>query len=580
VKNALIGENNGEFSLGKNKFRPENLGFGLEELEYALQKLIIEIDRYRFYYEDDYNLTSQSQKVLARYLESVKKEIKRNDAFEFMSSVFLTKNEIDGDDDLTSLPSNSSSSAQHSSTVFSKKVHDLRSRFFVLFSQLCSTIQAKSVEDTVFYRYVSLLSLNEVGGDPSSLSFGIGDFHDYFMKLSKRSKLTVVTSTTHDTKRSEDTRAQISVIADNAEEWEVIRSSAKKIIDKKVSGFNPTDLTATTLNEPYITFEPTTLDETHFALETATLDILLQTIFGTITSDVPISEISGIDDLKVISSKRLTQYIIKALKEQKLATSWAHPNVEYEKSVIALIEALLSDLDFVTLFKDFYLLHLEEIVNKVLLLKAITLMTVGVSDLYQGSESSVFTLVDPDNREPVDYVSLEKMFDNVKNLGSSNDDVMLLSGGAPSLTLSELKLYLTHKLLGVRNEYKGAFCSSESGYLPIKVNSSSNNMLAFARTEESGESGAKSNEIKVIVLAKLFKDESVTYLSNADLDLLDVDASVVSTPVEETKATIDIPQNGCFKSVFTGRIYKAGEYSLGQFFRQTAIDVLVAIDLQ
>jgi len=298
--------------------------------------------------------------------------------------------------------------------------------FVLQWQQLTGAIMAKGFEDTALYNYNRLVSLNEVGGDPDLAGASIKDFHHFNLVRVKRWPHTLNTTSTHDTKRSEDVRARINVLSEISAEWQqhlTQWSQWNEPRKRKVNG----------LPIP----------------ESNTEILLYQTMVGT----WPLSE-EDIPDFR----ERLKAYAIKAAKESKIFTSWLSPNPEYESALTAFVEDVLqsTNIEFLEDFLQFekriaYYGALNSL-GQVLL--KITLP--GLPDFYRGTELWDFSLVDPDNRRPVDYKRRMKLLYGL---------VQQETQGQQSLAKQVLKfwedgrvkLYVTYKALNVRRAQKDLF---------------------------------------------------------------------------------------------------------------------------
>ncbi len=256
------------------------------------------------------------------------------------------------------------------------------------FQQLSGAVMAKAVEDTAFYRYTPLLSLNEVGGDPGRLGIELDEFHEYCALAQRRWPHSLLATSTHDTKRSEDARARLSVLSEIPEEWLGaverwhILNRRRRVAD---------------LPDP------------------ATEWFIYQTLVG----------------VWPISAERALTYLQKAIREAKLHTSWEHPDGIYEGGVLHFVASVLRSRRFLAemrLFVD----HIGRAgLSNSLSLKLLTLTGPGVPDLYQGSELWDFSLVDPDNRRSVDYVQRSRLLEqsdraDLAKIWSEGDEVGLV----------------------------------------------------------------------------------------------------------------------------------------------------------
>ena len=270
------------------------------------------------------------------------------------------------------------------------------SEFVMQFQQFTGPAMAKGVEDTAFYSYNRLVSLNEVGGDPSRWGTTVAAFHRYCEQALPDAMLA---TSTHDTKRSEDVRVRLSQISEIPDRWiaAVTRWSAR--FDGR--------------------------------LDRNTEYLIYQTMLGAWP----------------LSQPRLMQYMEKAVREAKVNTNWTNPNAEYESTLHAHIESLYSNQIFLQDFEAFVtpligpgrLLSLSQTLLK--------LTARGVPDIYQGTELWDLSLVDPDNRRPVDYAERRKLLAELDHL-TPEQIAQRSDEGLP-------KLWLTRQTLKVRGLLEG-----------------------------------------------------------------------------------------------------------------------------
>jgi (1->4)-alpha-D-glucan 1-alpha-D-glucosylmutase len=245
--------------------------------------------------------------------------------------------------------------------------------FVLKFQQCTGPIMAKGLEDTAFYIFNRLVALNEVGGDPKQFGISIERFHERNRLRLAETRHTLLALTSHDTKRSEDTRARITVLSELPQEWENWINQwreTNRALKTDLDG----DL-APSFNEEYLIY---------------------QTLLGT----WPFEE-AGVDEQYIA---RIRNYHLKALKEAKVNSSWIQPNEDWEKAVVAFIDGIL---DAKHGFRAEFAPAAARVAAHGMLnslSQTILKLTVpGVPDLYQGTELWDFSLVDPDNRRPVDY---------------------------------------------------------------------------------------------------------------------------------------------------------------------------------
>lgn len=313
-------------------------------------------------------------------------------------------------------------------------------RFALKVQQFTGPMMAKSLEDTAFYRYHRLLALNEVGGDPAAKALPIDAFHAMMQSRSREWPHGMTATATHDTKRGEDARARIMALAEIPGEW------TSAVARWKV------------LNAPNLVLEG------DMRAPSATSEYMLyQALLGAWQPD------------DSAFRERMQAYALKAAREGKEETSWLNPHTAYEAGVETFIARILDrsvSAEFISSF--------EALAQRVALLGAlnslsqITLKATlpGVPDFYQGTELWDFSLVDPDNRRPVDFAARAAA---LAKLDSPDWDGLIQDW--PS---GLLKLAWTRQLLKVRNEQADVFTSGD--YQPLQVSGPHrDHVIAFAR---------------------------------------------------------------------------------------------------
>ena len=320
--------------------------------------------------------------------------------------------------------------------VIERVVRLIRSRPAVAtrWEQLTSPTMAKGAEDRAFYRYLRLASLCEVGGAPGEFSTPIDEFHRHQAEVQALMPTTMLAGTTHDTKRSEGVRARSLALAEIADDW-------ASVVRRWLSDHNDHGIDAATVL---------------LALHTA------MTVWP-------------------ITADRMTEYLVKSAREADLHTSWTAPDEAYEAALGALAEDLEVELG----------LHPDDpvlggIVNRTLrpgwanslALLAVRLTSPGVPDLYQGTVSFTYSLVDPDNRVEPDWDERRSLVAAAADLDGprawSGDDV------------EAAKAVVITRTLALRRQRAAAF-GADAGYLPLEVTGvHADRVLAFARTAPGG----------------------------------------------------------------------------------------------
>jgi (1->4)-alpha-D-glucan 1-alpha-D-glucosylmutase len=302
----------------------------------------------------------------------------------------------------------------------------------VRFQQLTGPAMAKGVEDTALYRHHRLVCLNEVGGDPSRFGTSVEDFHAFCARTQDRWPATLLATSTHDTKRSEDVRARIALLSEVPRLWAqaVGRWSRRGEAHRR----------------------PPWPDR-------ATEYLLYQTLVGAWP----------------IQRDRLVGYIIKAVREAKAHTSWHHPNDEYEGALEGFVDGLLADGGFIADLETF-LAPLVSAARVTSLSQVLIKLTApGVPDIHQGNELWRRSLVDPDNRRPVDFDERRRLLDTVSDM-------------APETVLDHEdeglpKLFVTARALAVRAAHPQWF-GRRATYAPLPtVGAHAPRLVAFTRSE-------------------------------------------------------------------------------------------------
>jgi (1->4)-alpha-D-glucan 1-alpha-D-glucosylmutase len=307
---------------------------------------------------------------------------------------------------------------------------ELESEFVMRFQQFCGPAMAKGVEDTVFYNYNRLVALNEVGGDPGRFGVSVEEFHSYCREVQQRQPRTMLSSSTHDTKRSEDVRARISLLSEMPEVWRQSLARWSAAAEKYKTDEWPDR------NTEYL---------------------LYQTLIGAWP----------------ISLDRLLPYMEKAGREAKQRTSWLAPNEKFEAATSRFIEALYDDVNFMREIECFVAPLVEPGRINSLAQILLKLTAPGIPDTYQGTELWDLTLVDPDNRRPVDYELRRRLLSELPHL-SVQQIWHRIDEGLP-------KLWTIYQALRVRHSHAAAF-SENASYEPLQANGTkAEHLLAFTR---------------------------------------------------------------------------------------------------
>jgi (1->4)-alpha-D-glucan 1-alpha-D-glucosylmutase len=321
--------------------------------------------------------------------------------------------------------------------------------FVLKFQQITGPIMAKGLEDTAFYIYNRLAALNEVGGEPQRFGLAVEAFHRRNAERQERWPATLLATSTHDTKRSEDVRARMVAISEIPEEWR--RSLSRWRTFNRRWKQTVEENEAPDSNEEYL---------------------LYQTLLGSWPLQ-PFREMS--DEVRGQYITRVQQYMAKAMKEAKLNTSWVQPNDKRDSAVADFIARIL-DPSPRNRFLDSFIPLAGEVARmgaiNALSQTLLKLTSPGVPDIYQGNEIWDFSLVDPDNRRPVDYLERKRMLDALKGA----DPGELLDNWSDG----RIKLFLTHRLLTFRRENPELF--RDGSYRPLGLTGEfADCCIAFAR---------------------------------------------------------------------------------------------------
>jgi (1->4)-alpha-D-glucan 1-alpha-D-glucosylmutase len=292
--------------------------------------------------------------------------------------------------------------------------------FVVRFQQTTGPVMAKGVEDTVFYRYLRLIALNEVGGDPGRFSLSVDGFHEANARRHEQFPHNLLTLQTHDTKRSGDVRARIGALAALPDEWAEVVETWHEVTSALRSGTGPD------ASEEYLIY---------------------QTLIGAWP----------------IELNRLTAYLQKGLREGDRNTSWSEPDENWERSVVDFANGLYDHAPFRATFDPFA--ERMAVAGEHASLGALLLQLTcpGVPDIYQGDELWSLNLVDPDNRRPVDW-------------GTRRRALRALAAGR-SPNRRTLKLFLIREALALRARRPAVFAGD---YTPLRA---PDGVCAFIRAD-------------------------------------------------------------------------------------------------
>ncbi len=417
--------------------------FTLNGLRKALMEVIAGLPAYRTYVSDR-GIDDRDRRVVDTAIAEARR---RNPAlertiFDFLRSVMLPEAPPPGEPDPIGL--------------------ERRRTFAMKLQQYTGPVYAKAVEDTAFYRYHVLASLNEVGGDPSQFGRSIDEFHFANVHRLERWPLEMIGTATHDTKRGEDTRARIDAISEMPDGW---RRAVSRWM--RINASARTDVSGTPA--------PDRADEYLF----------YQTLVGVWPAHPePSAPLSKAPDALVT---RLTAYMQKAIKEAKVHTSWVSQDDHYERAVRQFVERTLTGRTapaFLASFAPFArraallgaLNSLSQLVLK--------LTSPGVVDLYQGSELWDLSLVDPDNRQPVDFAARRALLHGLGPLLAAESYETRVAGLTTLLRAwddGRIKLFILASLLRARRSTPRVWLEGEYLALPGADDLAARHVVAFAR---------------------------------------------------------------------------------------------------
>jgi malto-oligosyltrehalose synthase len=347
-------------------------------------------------------------------------------------------------------------------------------RFYQRCMQFTGPLMAKGVEDTLMYTYNRFIGHNEVGDAPEAFGDSPEEFHQKMADRQQKWPLSLNGTSTHDTKRGEDVRARLNVLTDLPDEWISIVKEWREINAGLKKDNAPDD------NDEYLIY---------------------QTLIGAYS-------MPGEDEDDY--TNRVQEYLQKALREAKTHSNWTLPDEEYEAAAKNFAVQLLDkSKPFWSSFEKFHRKIADFGIVNSLAQVALKYTCPGVPDLYQGTEFWDFSLVDPDNRRPVNYEERELFLNELEGQANEEHDSLMQHLWEKRYS-AKIKLWLVHELLRVRSENVEAFTTGE--YLPLIVEGEyKQNVLAFAR---------KSDDLWFVVAVPLHL-ASLTKLLNTDLFSID-----------------------------------------------------------
>jgi (1->4)-alpha-D-glucan 1-alpha-D-glucosylmutase len=428
-----LGHQLNRFSERNRHFRD----FTLYSLISTLKEVIACFPVYRTYVTADQPVTDHDRRYITDAIQSAKRRAPgvTSMVFDFIGRLLLKQTAPRSDEEA-----------------------DERERFIGKFQQITSPVSAKGIEDTAFYVYNRLASLNEVGGDPRIFGLEPGAVHDWMAARRCTSPAALSATSTHDTKRGEDVRARINVLSElpgawkaAVAKWRTLNRRFKTEVDGRL---------APGANEEYL---------------------LYQTLVGAWPFDEA-EETSG------RFAERIRAYLVKALREAKVHTSWLSPEEHYEAAATSFVTAILDRRrpnPFLQSFLPFQARIANLGIYNSLAQLLIKLTAPGVPDFFQGTELWDLALVDPDNRRPVDYDARSRMLSAIAGSTSAAGelDPSVVSELFEHRRDGRLKLFVTARALETRARMRDLF--ERGDYLPLKTHGPQRDCLfAFARRHE------------------------------------------------------------------------------------------------
>ncbi|MBV9144551.1 MAG: malto-oligosyltrehalose synthase, partial [Acidobacteria bacterium] len=386
--------------------------------------------------------------------------------------------------------------------------------FALKFQQLTGPVMAKGLEDTVCYIYNRFISVNEVGGSPKQFGVSLADFHAGNLSRAAHWAASMLATSTHDTKRSEDVRARLNVLSEVPKLWSAFTMRARRLNRGKKITISDGRVVPD-CNEEYL---------------------LYQTLVG-------MWPWKSTDENRSELVQRVQDYMTKAVHEAKVNLSWVNQNPEYVEALRNFIAAILSDADRANSFVALLEAFLEPIgwfgaINS-LAQTTLKLTSPGNPDIYQGTELWDFSLVDPDNRRPVDYALrrsvLAQLHSQAVKAHEENPATPLCADLLENFQDGRIKLWVTTRALEFRREHPDLF--HKGSYVPLESSVLNQHLCSFARI--LGTNGSK--QVAIVAVPRF---------------LYTLTGGNTSMPSPEVwdEATIQLPVEAPdeFENIFTG----------------------------
>lgn len=459
------------------------------QLGRAIVELLVAMDRYRAYIEPGRRPDEDEVAVITRAAERARSRL-----------------DADESDTLDLIVSLACGTVGPARDPYAQADRD---EFITRFAQTCGPVMAKSKEDTAFYRYTRFTGVNEVGSDPGLVGVSPDEFHSFASGLAHDWPTTMTTMSTHDTKRSSDVRARLAGLLEFPRQWERVVAELEKRVEEARND----------------------------AVDGATANLVWQTLAGT-------WRLAGTAaGTEPISAERLSAYLTKAMREAKTHTTWTQVDADYETAVLDLATGCLTDPSVGELFDGFTGTAYQAARAAILGRKLVQLTMPGVPDVYQGCEVVDLSLVDPDNRRPVD---LDYREDLLARIRFGEEDPLAAIGQAQRLDAE--KLLVTASALRIRRRHPEAFRGDDAVYRPVA--STTGHAVAFAR------SVTDAGQVTSITVATRL-------------------AGVLAERGGWKDHQVVLPE-GSFTDLLTGRHWEGGEVNLAELLESLPVALLVA----
>ena len=415
-----LGHQLNRFSERNRHFRD----FTLYSLISTIREVIACFPVYRTYITADGPIAAHDRRFVVEAVRSAKRRVPgvTGVVFDFIERLLLKETAVSSTDDC-----------------------DARARFIGKFQQITGPISAKAIEDTALYVYNRLLSLNEVGSDPTVFGLEPVEVHRWMAQRQRRWPAALSATATHDTKRGEDVRARLNALSEMPGAWKTLVRRWRALNRR-----HKTEVAGTLAPDP---------NEEYF---------LYQTLLGAWPFDM------RHHDERARFQKRLELYMMKAMREAKVHSSWLSPDDEYEGAVMRFIDAILDRRRasrFAQLFEPFQARIAQLGIYNSLAQLAIKITAPGVPDFYQGGELWDLNLVDPDNRRPVDF-DLRGWL--MSRLDASPSELLATRADG------RIKMHVMHRALEARAQFRRVY--EEGDYVALDTTGARRGCLfAFAR---------------------------------------------------------------------------------------------------